>query len=544
MAKTPKEMIDMDAKQLAAFLQRAEQGLEDRDFQRLQQLTESYAYLTQLVADKDTTIESLRQLFAGKRSEKTSAVLGGEGGPQSKSSEDPAAADEELADEDDKPPPPGHGRNGANDYPGADRVKIPHKSLQSGDDCPNCGAGTVYQTAPGVLLRFTGQPPLNATVYELQKLRCNLCGQIFTAEAPDEAGGRKYDATAASMIGLLKYGTGMPFNRSSGLQRGLGIPLPPSTQWEIVHRLAGEVTPVYEALVRAAAQADVMHVDDTSMRILELMNAKSRRQILAGDDTAERTGLFTSGVVTTCEKRHIALFFSGPQHAGENLRDLLRQRAAELPPPIQMCDALSRNTKGELATIVANCLTHGRRNFVNCHGAFPDECSDVILSLKGVYKNDALTKGMLAEERLAFHQRESLPLMNNLHQWLERQFDQRLVEPNSQLGGAIKYMLKHWDKLTLFLRQPGAPLDNNICERALKRIIIHRKNSLFYKTRAGALVGDCLMSLIYTSELNGARPFEYLTSLQQHAASVHEAPEQWLPWNYHLALPASAINAA
>ena len=540
----------MDAKQLAAFLHRAEQGLESHDFQRLQQLTESYAYLTQLVADKDTTIEGLRQLFAGSRSEKTSAVLGdkGDGDNQPSEDHDPVASDE-PSDEDEKPPPkPGHGRNGVNDYPGADRVPVPHPSLQSGDDCPNCGAGTVYQMAPGVLLRFTGQAPLNATIYELQKLRCNLCGKVFTAEQPAEAGGRKYAATAASMIGLLKYGTGMPFNRMAGLQRGLGISLPPSTQWEIVHRLADEVAPVYQALVHAGAQSDVMYIDDTSVRILELMNADSRHRILSGDGVdkgvAERTGLFTSGVVTTCEKRHIALFFSGHQHAGENLRDLLQHRDQELSPPIQMCDGLSRNTKGDFETIVANCLTHGRRKFVACHPAFPNECSVMIVTLKSVYRNDALTKSMTAEERLAYHQQHSSPVMNELQEWLVRQFDERLVEPNSQLGGAINYMLKRWDELTLFLRKSGAPLDNNICERALKRIIIHRKNSLFYKTRTGASVGDCLMSLIYTCELNGARSFEYLTVLQQHAPLVQKAPNQWLPWNYQEAVHASLPTAA
>jgi transposase len=93
-------------------------------------------------------------------------------------------------------------------------------------------------------------------------------------------------------------------------------------------------------------------------------------------------------------------------------------------------------------------------------------------------------------------------------------------------------MLKHWDRLTLFLRQPGAPLDNNVCERALKKAILHRKNALFYKTRNGARVGDLFMSLIYTCQLNQANPFDYLTRLQRQADSVAAHPELWLPWNY------------
>lgn len=95
-------------------------------------------------------------------------------------------------------------------------------------------------------------------------------------------------------------------------------------------------------------------------------------------------------------------------------------------------------------------------------------------------------------------------VMEELHGWLSRQFEDRLVEPNSSLGGAIAYMLKHGEKLTLFLHVPGAPLDNNICERALKKAIRHRRNSLFYKPARGARVGDLFMSLIHTCEFSGA----------------------------------------
>jgi transposase len=93
-------------------------------------------------------------------------------------------------------------------------------------------------------------------------------------------------------------------------------------------------------------------------------------------------------------------------------------------------------------------------------------------------------------------------------------------------------MLRHWDKLTLFLRHAGAPLDNNLCERALKKAILHRKNALFYKTRNGARVGDLFMSLIYTCQLNQINPFDYLTELQRHADRLATAPDCWLPWNY------------
>lgn len=128
--------------------------------------------------------------------------------------------------------------------------------------------------------------------------------------------------------------------------------------------------------------------------------------------------------------------------------------------------------------------------------------------------------------------------MERLKVWLTEQFEQRLAEPNSSLGGAVAYMLKHWEKLTLFLRAPGAPLDNNLCEQALKKAILHRKNALFYKTDRGARVGDLYMSLIYTCELNKVNPFDYLTELERHADHVACHPERWMPWNYGKALAA------
>ena len=126
--------------------------------------------------------------------------------------------------------------------------------------------------------------------------------------------------------------------------------------------------------------------------------------------------------------------------------------------------------------------------------------------------------------------------MDELARWLAEQFEQRKVEPNSSLGDAINYMLTHWEKLTLFLRQPGAPLDNNLCERALKKAILHRKNSYFYKTQNGASVGDLYMSLIHTCELNGVNPFDYLTELQKHADELSSHPDRWMPWNYRQTL--------
>jgi transposase len=282
----------------------------------------------------------------------------------------------------------------------------------------------------------------------------------------------------------------------------------------------------------------VLHNDDTSMRILRL----------AREPGDKRTGIFTSGIVSIVGAWRIALFFTGPKHAGENIGEVLKRREHELPAPIQMSDALSRNTpklKG-ITTLLAHCLAHGRRHFVEVAENFPQECRHVLEELGHVYHNDALTREqqLSAEDRLRFHQKYSEPVMKALHQWMKSQLAEHRTEPNSGLGKAISYLLKYWAKLTLFLSQPGAPLDNTIVERALKKAILNRKNAMFYKTLNGARTGDLFMSLIYTCELNGANPFDYLTELQRHSALLTAHPSEWMPWNYRETLTRLATPSA
>ncbi len=563
MAPTKLPTIEIDMGTLEDALRRAKEKLDAKDYAILRAVVDAYGTITDLVDDKNTSIARLRKLLFGAQTEKTKAVLAGKD-PKASSAAQPsaplAAAAEEAAttasgstteENAGKTPPPGHGRNGADAYAGAEKVVVPHESLRPGDPCPKCEKGTVYETGrPGVLVRLVGQAPIQATVYELQKLRCNLCGAVFTAQAPHGVGAEKRDATVGSMIAVLKYGTGVPFNRGEKLQASLGIPLPASTQWQIVRDKGKLIRPAFEELIRQAAQGEVVHNDDTTVKILELMGEPAEDGSLAMDAAGEgdgpeskpgRRGMFTSGIVATWEGRQIALFFSGRKHAGENLADVLAERAESLAPPIQMCDALSRNLPAELQTIVAHCLAHGRRRFVDVADRFPKECRHVLESLAAVYRNDAIARErkLSAAARRHFHQLESGPVMEELHVWLGRQFEDRLVEPNSALGTAISYLLKYWERLTLFLRVPGAPLDNNICERALKRAILHRKNALFYKTCRGAEIGDLFMSLIHTCQLCGASPFDYLTELERHAGELSASPEQWMPWNYRETLAAA-----
>lgn len=546
--KAKPQRVEVRLEELEAILERAErEPLSAKDREILRAAFESFAWLTDQLRKKNVSLARLRQLFGLSTSEKAKDVLGEvqkpDEGKSSEASDDIAkGAGEKSGEGEEKNKPKGHGRNGAEDYSGAERIYTPHESLKPGDACPECEDGKVYrQRKPRTIVRVTGAAPIQATIYEQEGLRCHLCGKVFWAAPPEDIGDEKYDEAAASMIGLLKYGSGMPFNRLQRLEESLGLPLPASTQWEIVADAADLLEAAWDELVRQGAQGEVLYNDDTTMKILELM--KENKQL---DESKDRTGMFTSGIVSTREGLRIALFFTGRQHAGENLAEVLGKRAAQLPAPIQMCDGLDRNLPKDHETVSANCMTHGRRKFVENIENFPEECRYVIELLREVYKIDAETRkeNMSPEQRLTFHKEHSAALMSKLGKWMNEQIDEKKVEPNSTLGQAISYMLKRWDRLTLFLRKPGAPLDNNVVERALKRSILHRKNALFYKTVNGARVGDIFMSLIHTAELCGANPFDYLTELLKHADEVERNPQDWMPWNYREALAALAAQGS
>ena len=512
--------------------------LLESDYEILDSLTASLLDMIEELNRKSVSINRLRKMLFGHSTEKTSKVLkknGNDDNDNVNKKRKPKTREKKIK---------GHGRNGADDYTGAEIIRVEHDTLKHGGPCPECLKGKVYliKKKPGVHVRITGGAPLKGKIYECDCYRCNLCNKIFKAELPKEAGSEKYDETVASTIGNLKYGSGLPFNRLEKLQENVGVPIPASTQWEIVDQAGAKLQIAFAELIRSAAQGDVIHNDDTPAKIIELMleNSKKEEEL---QDTPFRKGIFTTGIISIYNDHKIALFFTGRNHAGENLAEVLKQRESGLDPPIQMCDALSRNPPKDFKVILAHCIAHARRKYVDVVNSFPSECKYVLETLKYVYKNDAITKDqkMSPEARLEFHKKESKPLMDDLHNWCERQFEEKKVEENSSLGHAISYMLDHWKKLTLFLRKAGAPLDNNIVERSLKKAILHRKNSLFYKTENGARVGDIYMSLIHTCNLCCANAFEYLTVIQKYYEQVYKNPADWMPWNYKQALLGSGL---
>jgi len=526
---TKPEKIDISPQELEALLERVESGsLAPGDFELIKAMAETISFLSSAVDKKGAQLARMLRALFGSKSEKAEAVLGDD--------TDRAGEKKETGEEEKKKRRGGNGRRAASEYTNAETVVVPHSSHKPGDSCPKCEDGVLYeQKEPSRIVRVRAETPIKATIYELQRLRCGLCGETFTAERPEGVGEAKYDESVVALIALLKYGMGLPLYRLDKLQAALGVPLASSTQWDILEKNIERYRPVVDELCREAALGDVVHNDDTSVKVLDLMG--KRREKNPPDDS-KRTGMYTTGIVSRRGERTIALYFSGSRHAGENLDRLLALRPHGTKPPVQMCDGLSHNAPAEAETLLGNCLVHGRRRFVEVIENFPDEVRHVIEELGKVYEVDerAREEKLSDRDRLRLHRRESGPRMKKLKRWLDALVEEKKVEPNSSLGDAIEYVTKRWDELTLFLREPGAPLDNNIVERALKRAILHRKNSLFYKSQKGAEVGDSFMSLIHSTELAGENPFEYLHAIALHATRASEAPSEWMPWNFREAL--------
>jgi len=575
-------VVDVDVARVREIIEKARPSLFAEEYECLAGLLDTLVEVTKALHDRGATISRMRRLFGLSNSEKTADILGalaaqaesdaGSSTPQSTTPSteaadgSPGTSPETVAPSsatDDAPAPTtspattaectsspadppakkpkrkGHGRIPMSAYKNACVSFVPHESLRAGDTCGECKRGKLHRKPPLRILRLVGQEPIAARCWDCEQLRCGACGKVFTARAPAEAQGPRCAHSGAAMLAILRYRAGTPLNRLAQLQCSMGTPLSASTQWEIVRDRLPAVEPVYDELFGCAADGQILHTDDTTARVLELMGKRREELAAAGElEDPDRTGIFTTGVVSILGRRVIALFFTGGQHAGENLDELLDKRTAGLELPVHMSDGLNRNPPKRHPVISGACLVHGRRNFVDEVSNFPGECRHVLGELGAVFKNESECKklGLTGEDRMRFHQEHSAGVMNELQAWMNAQLDEKRIEPNSSLGTAFRYLLKRWDKITLFLRVPDAPLENNCCERVLKMAIRHRNNSLFYRSLNGAHVGDVYMSLIHTAELNGENPFEYLTALFANEAAVAANPSAWLPWTFRATL--------
>jgi transposase len=321
------QVVEYSMDELRSIIERSREGLSEADREKLWSVIESYAQLLEELGDKKASIARLRQMVFGQDSESKANVKKRAGKSGNGGKDQPKKKKKRK----------GHGRIPADDYTGADRVKVPHPTLKPGVGCPNAGCcGKVYGKDDRKVVRIVGSAPFVATVFEQACVRCNLCGEVFTAQLPPEVGEAKFDHTVASMAAFLRYGNGLPMNRIQELQKVVGVPFPASVQWELMRDAARKMEAVYLEHIRQAAQGEVLHNDDTPMKILDFLVEKKKREE-RGQKPPERTGTYTSGIVSKlADDRVIALYFTGQKHAGENLARVLAERVSGMDPPMQM----------------------------------------------------------------------------------------------------------------------------------------------------------------------------------------------------------------
>ena len=408
--------------------------------------------------------------------------------------------------------------------------------LKKGDPCPVCPKGKLRKKAPLEFIRVTGSTEYSSEKHVVDRLECDLCGHVVTAQVPEEVAkdgeiGQQYGYSARSMMAIKKHFSGNPYFHQETLNDMFGHPIRASSIFDQCEHVANDTALAYYELLRQAANATLFYIDDTNNRILDQQSEfKDKRN---GKGKVERKGVYTSGLIALLPNgKVIYLYETSLGHAGELIDDILLKRKTGLPPPIIMCDALSRNLPSvDVNYILSYCNSHARRNFFDISDSFP-EVEQVLDGYENIWINDSICKdkGHTPKQRLAYHKEHSLPVVVKIKTWCQAYMDSPDAEEHSRLGKACAYFIKHYGELVKFCEVAGVPIDNNTMEEGLKVPIRTRKNAHFYKTKAGAEVANRLISLICTAYRNDVNAFHYLNALQRNQTELKADPSQSMPW--------------
>lgn len=520
---------EIDEKELDALIERIKQAKADNlaltnsDIDLILEMLISFAHLSEQLSDNDITLHKLRKLAGLVSSSERFKNIGEDKKPKPDKEKKLESAKEK-------------------EKKVVEHVVCHHKldGLSKGDTCPKCGKGKLYKYEPAVTVRISGNSPLTATKHIREKLRCNTCLAYFTAELPKEVkddGGEDnlYTYSARAIMAIYRYFGGLPLHRQESINHLLGVPVNASTILDQVEYVSNSGNAIFNHLKKLAADAFSYQLDDTTNRILD-----AGKVMLPDRRTGklkERSGIYTSGLIARTDDYKIVLFNTNIGHAGEFIDEILRDRNANAPPPVIMSDALSWNRPSVIKTYhLTLCNAHARREFYDLENYFPDKVKWVLEKYGKIWDNDKKCHGKNPDEKQAYHKEYSLPIMEEIKTWCETMLETKEVEENSALGKAIKYFLNNYKGLSAFCDVAGAKLDNNEMESMLKLIIRGRKNSLFFKTQAGADIADVLTSLIATCQKQNINSFNYLIEIQKHSDKVRLNPENWLPWNYKVTL--------
>jgi hypothetical protein len=375
------------------------------------------------------------------------------------------------------------------------------------------------------LLEFHGSPSVDVERYRKKTLRCNFCGHEVIAKGKIE----KWQNSAKTSVALQKC-SGIPFQRLSELQSAYGVPISEPKMWELCKSLWDEVgCNIYNELINAISEYKTLYVDDTNARVLDVISSNNKK-LLQGE--AKGKSCFSTVVCGEKDGNKIIIYLTKQSYCGQNIAPIVQDGNKNL-----MGDASRMNIpdieKDKLATItIFNCLAHAHRKFIDLKDFYPDECEYFIKQVQTIYAIDKETAKMNEFERLETHKKNSRVHIENIYEKIDFLFENKIVEPSSHLGKAMKYWINNKDGLTRYLTKSGVALDNNRSERHLKRLILQRKNSLFFKTLPSSEILSGLSSIISTCRENKINSYNYLNWLQENSKEISKNPSGYLPWDY------------
>jgi transposase len=403
--------------------------------------------------------------------------------------------------------------------------------------CPCCG-GTLHligETRAEMLDRVPAQ--LRVKVIRRPRYGCRACAEaVVQAPAPERPidGGMATEALLAQIV-ISKFCDSLPLYRQAEMLKREGITIDRSTLSDWVGRTCWWLRPLYELVTSTVMAAPKLFADDTTLPVLDPGRGRTKTGRLwcyAVDDRPWQGPQHPAA----------AYIYSADRKAMHPAAHLAKFRGVLQVDGYSGFASLVTD-RGDGSIRLAFCWAHTRRPFYEFHASTKSPIAAEALARIGkLYKIEADIRGQTAEQRCAIRHRRSRPIVEELHAWLQEQLPR--LSGSSPLAPAMRYALRHWSGLVLFLDDGRIELDTNVVERGIRPVAVTRKNALFAGSDAGAEHWAIAMTLITTAKLNGVEPLAWLTDVLQRLVSGRTRQHQiaqLLPWNWR---PPDAVAVA
>lgn len=386
--------------------------------------------------------------------------------------------------------------------------------------CPDCG-GVLRKLGEDVSEQLDYVPGYFQVIRHVRpKLSCGACSRIVQASAPERPIERGLPtAGLLTQVIAAKYADHCPLYRQEGIYRRSGVELPRSTLAAWIREAAKLLDPLVSSLERYVLSATKLHADDTPVPVLApgLGRTRTGRLWAYVRDDRPSAGPDPPAVV----------YRYSPDRKGERVRSHLAAFAGVL-----QADAYSgfSSLYDEGRVIEAACWAHARRKYYDVYVAERSPTAAEALQRIGLlYALEREIRGTLPQARVEARRERAAPILAELRAWLIE--TQSTLSVKSPLAGAIQYTLGRWTALTRYVDDGRIEIDNNAAERAIRALVLGRRNYLFAGSDGGGETAARLYSLIGTCRLNGIDPHRYLRYVLEHiAAHPINRIDELLPW--------------